>query len=667
MSKRVMCVLGVLGLLVSAPLAYGVGSDGTWTNTSGGSWDLGTNWSGGTIADGSNYTADFSTLNIANATVAVTLDTARTIGYLKFGDTGGGYNSGSWQIAHATNILTLDTGGAGTPTISNKGNASNSDCGAYMDVVLAGTEGVAITKVGTNRINPTFFRKANTLTGGISVENGGKLAATVNGAFSSNTVTVKTGGTLYLRDSVTIWNNFVLENGATLGIEPDNAYDANCTHTGTITLDSGTANITADDADLTLDGVIGENVANCGLSFGGTGYGSYQEWTIVNGVNTFTGLVNVGTKARVIVTKADGLGTGTGAVTVSGVSGNSQEAYLSVRDAAGLNANRPITVGTAGILRLGEGVTMGNTVTLSGGMFGFDAANSGDRFHNGSIILTGGTTSYVDRSNGYGTWYQTGIISGDGALYIMGYNSYDTTLYFNGDNRYTGGTIAEKQSNEKQTYVGHNNAFGTGPVQLRSDADTKEAFRLNANLEMPNAFRGRGKIGTGSYVLTATGSFAPRDTGLSVVTRNIGTMYVEDLKFGSDSDGCDYNWDYGYVNTAAAADPPVYERKNDLIATETLEFGTAAAVLNLGTWIDESGGLYPDPEPDDYVLFTYTGADPTLPAWTINNVPAGMIAEVRLDVDNSQVILALERPPIPEPGALSLLGLGLLGLKRRRR
>jgi hypothetical protein len=60
-------------------------TNGTWSNTAGGSWPTTTNWTGGTVAAGTDALANFSTLNItANATV--TLDGARTVGTLRFGD-----------------------------------------------------------------------------------------------------------------------------------------------------------------------------------------------------------------------------------------------------------------------------------------------------------------------------------------------------------------------------------------------------------------------------------------------------------------------------------------------------------------------------------------------------------------------------------------------------
>ena len=49
-------------------------------------WSTTGNWSGGTVANGTDGIADFSTLNIT-ADDTVHLDTARTIGQLKFGDT----------------------------------------------------------------------------------------------------------------------------------------------------------------------------------------------------------------------------------------------------------------------------------------------------------------------------------------------------------------------------------------------------------------------------------------------------------------------------------------------------------------------------------------------------------------------------------------------------
>gem|GEM_PF-5135226 len=72
-------------ILVGAALAAQpclMAADGIWTQaTSGNLWGVSANWSGNAIADGSGFTADFSTLDLAGDTT-VRLDTARIIGNL---------------------------------------------------------------------------------------------------------------------------------------------------------------------------------------------------------------------------------------------------------------------------------------------------------------------------------------------------------------------------------------------------------------------------------------------------------------------------------------------------------------------------------------------------------------------------------------------------------
>ena len=108
-----------LGLLIStitflAAAPNTRAANGTWTNllgTSGaaigdasGSWANVTNWNSGVIATDMDFTADFSTLNIASNST-VTLDGARTIGNIIFGDTTPDAN---WTLAPGTGgTLTL--------------------------------------------------------------------------------------------------------------------------------------------------------------------------------------------------------------------------------------------------------------------------------------------------------------------------------------------------------------------------------------------------------------------------------------------------------------------------------------------------------------------------------------------------------------------------------
>ena len=104
----------------------------TWITAGGGSWPVGANWQSGVVATGGiGMTADFSKVNLTSDAV-VTLDGARTLGSLLFGDTVSSHN---WTLATGTSgMLTLDTA-SGTPNI---GVANQT---ATLSAVLAGTKG----------------------------------------------------------------------------------------------------------------------------------------------------------------------------------------------------------------------------------------------------------------------------------------------------------------------------------------------------------------------------------------------------------------------------------------------------------------------------------------------------------------------------------------------
>ena len=96
--------------MVIGPANSAIATDGVWTKNATGTqnWSTAANWSSSSIADGIGATADFSTINItANRTV--TLDSARTVGTMKFAD--------ATTLSHSYTIggtftLTLDVNSA---------------------------------------------------------------------------------------------------------------------------------------------------------------------------------------------------------------------------------------------------------------------------------------------------------------------------------------------------------------------------------------------------------------------------------------------------------------------------------------------------------------------------------------------------------------------------
>ena len=153
-----------------------------WINPAGGTWLTAGNWFGNAVATGSGIPVDFSTLDLT-ADTAVTLDGARTIGGLKFGDTMPSHN---WTLATGSGgPLTLQAA-AGSPLI-NVGNQITT-----IGAALAGTMG--LTKSGAGML---VLAGANTYTG--------------DTLLSAGTLRIGAGGTSGKLGGTVVANNGLLE------------------------------------------------------------------------------------------------------------------------------------------------------------------------------------------------------------------------------------------------------------------------------------------------------------------------------------------------------------------------------------------------------------------------------------------------------------------------
>ena len=153
---------------------YPAYTGGIWTTNANGNWGTNNNWSSGIVANGTGFIADFSAIDITgNRTV--TLDSARTIGGLKFGDTAGSQN---W-ILSGTYPLTLDAGGGNAPTVAVNQNI------ATISTPMSGSYGFTKTGGGTLMLNGT-----ENVGGGLTVNAGTVNVSGGSTTFGSGTSTV---------------------------------------------------------------------------------------------------------------------------------------------------------------------------------------------------------------------------------------------------------------------------------------------------------------------------------------------------------------------------------------------------------------------------------------------------------------------------------------------
>lgn len=147
-------------LVLGIPATLQAQTNGTWSNLAGSSWGTATNWTGSAIAAGADAVADFSTLNITAART-ITLDGARTVGLLRFGD------------ATTVNVdQTINTGTAGPLTLDSTtgtGIIEVLNRTVTIGAVLAGTDGITVNN-GVSTGGTLILGAANTFTGGLTVQ-----------------------------------------------------------------------------------------------------------------------------------------------------------------------------------------------------------------------------------------------------------------------------------------------------------------------------------------------------------------------------------------------------------------------------------------------------------------------------------------------------------------
>ncbi len=149
--KHVSRMVAVALFAVTANHIAGA-ADGTWTNlTNGQLWSVAGNWQDDVVADGTDATAAFNTLDIT-VDNTVHLDAPRTVGNLIFGDTVTNSAAG-WTLGNNGNGANLLTLAGSAPTITVGALADGKT--AAVDVNIIGTDGLTKAGGGTLSLNHT--------------------------------------------------------------------------------------------------------------------------------------------------------------------------------------------------------------------------------------------------------------------------------------------------------------------------------------------------------------------------------------------------------------------------------------------------------------------------------------------------------------------------------
>jgi autotransporter-associated beta strand protein len=580
--------------------------NGTWNQASGGTWADGTTapWLNGIVADGSGFTANFSTQDITSATT-IALGAPRTIGNLTFADTTTA-TAASWVLSNggnAANILTLD---GATPSISV--SALGSGATTTISAVIAGTNG--LTKLGAGTL---VLTATNTYTGGTTI-NGGRLTISNASALGNGAVTIVSGG-LGLQNSINFSNTLNLNGGAALLANGGNNIISGTTNV----ISNSTVTVANTTGSITLGGTI--NLGNNTLSF--TTVGGSMAVTISGVLNgSSSSSLSLGAAGSTQALTSDNSGTFFGAVGLNG--------GTNVVSASG-------AFGTGGTVTFGRndaGATLRSNSTAARTFNNvFALTGTGN-----STFTLGSTTASV---NGDLTFTSTVTTGGMGnSSTTRNITIYNRTSIANGLTG-SGAGISLAAASTGTFVLGGNNSY-TGPTTINGGTLLLNGANTGNGLVAVNS---PGRLGgTGSTTSSVTvngGGLTPGDGGIGTFTVGGLTMTSGTLQIDVDTTGNSADKLIVSNNPTLNSSPSLVFSFGGFVGAYNQTFtllqnngaGAISGTFAGGTSFDNGQGLA-------YTL-NYAGGDGNDLTVTFSSVP--------------------------EPGSLSLIGLAALGMLKRRR
>lgn len=535
---------GMIYLTVRATDSAGYSGDGTigifcnstgtsvWVNPSGGSWPTVGNWSNGTAVSGASSIADFSVLNLTS-NAAVTLDGARTVGTLVFGDTSASHN---WTVSTGSaGPLTLNTT-TGNPVVTVNNQT------ATLNLVVAGTKGLIKNGAGTLALGGI-----NTFTGGLTV-NGGTVSlqpGDYNNALPTNSaVTVNNGGTV-IHANTNVTNNgiaYTVNAGGTLSLTSYHAHVPSLTLNGGAVIGSGSGKYNGEDFALDGNVTVGGTTASSIAIANGIGFGS-RTFTVAdsttspaadltisgNGVIKGTGILTkagVGTMAvatsntysggtninagTFLATNVAGSATGTGAVTVAASA--TLGGTGTVSGAVSLNGGLAPGVNGVGTLTLGSTLTQAGSSTTTLQVAKAGSSLSNDRVQGISTLTFGGTLTVLASGDALAAGDLFDLFDAttySGTFATVNLPALPGGLVWNTSQLLTAGTIVVENGVQPQTITFGTLAaktFGDAPFALGATASSGLAVSYSSSNPSVATVSGNTVtiVGAGTTTITAS-------------------------------------------------------------------------------------------------------------------------------------------------------------------
>lgn len=611
--------------LFAVSYASAQNTSGTWLGN-GSAWNVSGAWSGGTIADGTGYTANFIGVDITGD-VSMALGANRTIGNITFTDD----TTSSHNLSLTGNILTLDVS-SGAPSI----DVTQSGRTLMISSIIAGNDGLTKNGVGTLRLSGD-----NTYTGG-TVISAGTLqigAGGTTGTLGTGAVTNNAALNFNRSGQITVGNvisgsGSVSNNGGTLEITGNNTYGG-----GTF-VNAGTLLLRAD---------TGGRIGSGAVTVAGTGGANYLIWapgavTLANNIvlNGATGNAN-----RPALNHDGGAGkvTLSGTITLNatsdiGVGGNSANNMeitgvvsgvggMIVHEKAQLGANYTLTLSGANIYTGPTSVTGG---TLKAGVA--SVANVSGAFGKNSAVTLSNSAGVILDITGFNT--QIGSLTGGGATggnVLLGTVGSARTLTVGGDNTSPAayaGVISQAGGVTKigtgtqilsgtSTYTGQTTVSGGTLTFAGSSSGTLGAIQVGGTTTPVL------NIQTGSYTQGAGGFFVGVGGGTGIVNHTGGTLTWNNnglqLLIGNGGYSGTYNLSGGSVTTLTGTNTRgvMLGVNNNCTATFNLSGTGALTVAGTSRLMI---GRSDTSQPNTTNLFSQTGGTSTISDMTMGGPSA---------------------------------------------